>query len=109
MLQDAGIDFGVLKHQGIEPLVLADYLLSSGLVLNDEIKWVTFHGAFDYAYLVKILTNDKLDVTYDQYESTVKTYFPVTLDTKIIVQDVDDIKGNSLQKLGNEFGVSKNC
>lgn len=105
MLQDAGIDFSALKQKGIEPLVLADYLTSSGLILNDEIRWITFHGAFDYAYLIKILTNSKLEGTYDQYETTVNTYFPCTLDTKIIAQDVDDIKGNSLQKLGNEFGV----
>ena len=36
-------------------------------------------------------------LTYDQYETDVNTYFPVTLDTKIIATEVDDIKGNSLQ------------
>ena len=57
MLQDAGINFDNLKQEGIEPLVLGDYLTSSGLVLNEDARWITFHGAFDYAYLIKILIN----------------------------------------------------
>jgi len=69
MLQDAGINFDNLKQEGIEPLVLGDYLTSSGLVLNEDARWITFHGAFDYAYLIKILINQKLPDTYDGYKS----------------------------------------
>ena len=105
MLQDAGINFDNLKQEGIEPLVLGDYLTSSGLVLNEDARWITFHGAFDYAYLIKILINQKLPDTYDSYKSITSQYFPTTYDTKIIANEADDIKGTSLQKLGNEFGV----
>ena len=105
MLQDAGINFDNLRQEGIEPLVLADYLTSSGLVLNEDARWITFHGAFDYAYLIKILTNQKLPETYESYKVITGQYFPTTYDTKIIANEVDDIKGTSLQKLGNEFGV----
>lgn len=107
MLQESGIDFDSLKHKGIDPLVLGDYLISSGLFLNEDTKWITFHGAFDYAYLIKLLCNQKLPDTYDSYKQIIGEFFPTTYDTKIIANEVDDIKGTSLQKLGNEFGIER--
>jgi hypothetical protein len=28
-----------------------------GIVLNDDIKWICFHGSFDFAYFLKLLIN----------------------------------------------------
>ena len=56
MLSNCGIDFEQLEQNGIEHEQFAEYLLSSGLVLNDELKWVCFHGIYDFAYLLKTLT-----------------------------------------------------
>jgi CCR4-NOT transcription complex subunit 7/8 len=77
-------------------LVFAENLISSGMVINDDIKWITFHGAFDFAYLVKCLTNEHLPQTLEQFLFKCKQYFPVMYDTKIIAAEMDDIKGNSL-------------
>jgi len=104
-LTEAGINFRNLSQFGIPHLVFADYLISSGLVLNEDISWITFHGAFDYAYLISILSNDKLPSTYEKYSAIVKQYFPKTYDTKIIASELEDVKGRSLQKLGNELAV----
>jgi len=106
MLEAAGIDFDALKHQGIEHLILAEYLISSGLLLNDEVKWITYHGAFDYAYLLKMLLNDRLPQDYQGFSDVMNDYFPYTIDTKIVAMEAQEIKGSSLQKLGNEFGVN---
>ena len=57
MLKDAGIKFEYLADHGIEPLRLAEALISSGLVLNEDIVWVTFHGSFDFAYMLRLLIN----------------------------------------------------
>lgn len=107
LLIEAGIDFETLKTYGIDHITLAEYLFSSGMILNNEISWVTFHGAFDFAYLLKMITNSPLPHTMQEFERLVRDYFPVVYDTKIISGGAESIKGGSLQKLGNEFGVSE--
>lgn len=73
--KDAGIDFKNLTEFGIDPLAFADQLTSSGLVLNDDIKWVTFHGSFDFAYLLKNLINSELPGTMDQFMDCLRQFF----------------------------------
>lgn len=106
MLKDAGINFNSLFDFGIDHLKFAENLISSGMVINDDVKWITFHGAFDFAYLVKALTNEDLPQTLEQFQFKCKQFFPSMYDTKIIAAEMDDIKGNSLQKLANELCVS---
>lgn len=96
-----------MANFGIKSLNFADCLISSGLILNHEITWITFHGAFDYAYLLKALTNEELPSTQDQFMYLCKQFFPNTFDTKIIASEMEDVKGNSLQKLANELAVRK--
>ena len=105
LLKDAGINFANLSEYGIDHIVFAEHLISSGMVLNNDIKWITFHGAFDFAYLVKSLTNEELPPTLEQFMFICKQFFPHMFDTKIIAAEMDDIKGNSLQKLANELCV----
>jgi CCR4-NOT transcription complex subunit 7/8 len=44
LLQKSGIDFRRLEHEGIDPDVFAENLITSGLVLFDNVKWVSFHS-----------------------------------------------------------------
>ncbi len=48
-------------------MVFGDLLMSSGLVINLNVYWITFHGAYDFSYLVKVLINDKLPQTSKQF------------------------------------------
>lgn len=58
VLKDSGIDFQKLKHRGISPLYFAEKVISSGLVLNDNLYWLCFHGNYDFAYLLKLMMNE---------------------------------------------------
>jgi CCR4-NOT transcription complex subunit 7/8 len=60
VLVQSGIDFQLLKQHGIDPLYLGEKLITSGLILNDSLTWICFHGCSDMGYLYKILTNDKM-------------------------------------------------
>jgi len=42
-LQKAGIDFQRHEEIGISPNDFAELMITSGLVLSDDTKWISFH------------------------------------------------------------------
>jgi hypothetical protein len=59
--------FGILfvnlilfRDFGIDVEDFAELLISSGLVLNPKIKWLAFHGGYDFAYLIRCMTGENL-------------------------------------------------
>lgn len=65
LLQNSGIDFNKLRDHGINPFYFAEKVTNSGLVLNDRLTWICFHGCYDFAYLLKIMTNEHLPMSRD--------------------------------------------
>lgn len=96
MLKDAGIKFEELAVNGIDPVRFADELFSSGLLLNDDVHWITFHGAFDFAYLIKLVTNNILPMSLDKFKLLVKQNFPSVYDIKVIMKEVTELRNGSL-------------
>ena len=60
LLKHSGINFEELKNNGIEHKHFFDAIKKSGLVLNPKIKWISFHGSYDFAYLLSNLINTPL-------------------------------------------------
>ena len=61
LLKNAGISFAKFKKDGIDQEFFSEFMNSSGnflffmfldIVLNDDIKWIAFHGGFDFAYFL---------------------------------------------------------
>jgi CCR4-NOT transcription complex subunit 7/8 len=52
LLKKAGINFEDLRIKGINPRLFSEYCYGSGLVLNEDLKWIVFHGGFDFGYLI---------------------------------------------------------
>ena len=44
MLANCGINFEKLKNKGIPYDLFAEYFLVSGLILNDNVTWISFNG-----------------------------------------------------------------
>merc|ERR1740120_682737 len=44
-----GLDLSKHQSQGIDPQVFGELLMSSGLVLNDEVRWITYCGSNSFA------------------------------------------------------------
>ncbi len=52
-LQNSGIQFEKHEQEGIDPIAFAELMLISGLVLMENVKWLSFHSGYDFGYLVK--------------------------------------------------------
>ena len=55
LLKNSGFNFKNLKKNGIKHKIFAEYLMTSGLVLNPDIYWISYHGAYDFGYLLNLL------------------------------------------------------
>lgn len=43
LLQNCGIQFQKHETDGIDAITFSELLITSGLVLNDNVKWISFH------------------------------------------------------------------
>lgn len=84
LLQNSGIQFKKHEEEGIDPLEFAELLMTSGIVLMDNIKWLSFHSGYDFGYLLKLLTDRDLPTDESEFFELLKLYFPTIYDVKVI-------------------------
>ena len=104
LLKKSGIDFNKLKKYGIKKNIFAENLMTSGLVLNPDVYWISYHGSYDFGYLLSLLLNEKLPKTEEKYLETLSIYFPNYYDVKMLVKDLYFLDGG-LNKLINKLGI----
>ncbi|KAH9487298.1 Poly(A) ribonuclease pop2 [Psilocybe cubensis] len=66
-LQKAGIDFGRHEEFGILPNDFAELMITSGMVLSHDTKWISFRSGYDFGYFVKVLTAESLPTNEDAF------------------------------------------
>ena len=101
-----GIDFEKIKKEGIPHNVFAEYLITSGLVLNPEVNWITFHGAYDFAYLLKMVLNSPLPETEEEFLNELDVYFPNHYDIRILLQGNTKLQGG-LNRIASLLDVER--
>lgn len=106
MLSNCGIDFEKLRTKGIEYDLFAEYFFTSGLILNENIKWISFNGFSDFAYLLRIVTNEKLPINETKFEEMLKLYYPNTYDIKYLINNNDLFKGG-LNKIASDLSIER--
>jgi len=106
LLTNSGINFDFLESIGIPFELFGEYLISSGLIANEDLHWVSFHGVYDFAYFLKYSTNLALPENELNFFDTLELYFPNYYDIRYLVRFNDEFRG-SLSKLGQELNISR--
>ncbi|XP_047327550.1 probable CCR4-associated factor 1 homolog 11 [Impatiens glandulifera] len=75
LLRRQGIDFERNCTDGVDSVKFAQLMMTSGLLCNDAVSWVTFHSAYDFAYLAKILTRRLLPRDINDFLEILKFLF----------------------------------
>ena len=106
LLRNSGINFEELKKNGIEHKLFFRIFKTSGLVLNPKINWISFHGSYDFAYLLYNLLDTPLPQRESEFTKLLGLYFPNHYDIKILVKEKNKLRG-SLNKLAQYLYVER--
>lgn len=86
MLTKAGIDFALHEKNGIDPHEFGALLISSGLVLDQDVHWISFHSGYDFGYLMKIMLCKPLPDDEAEFHKLLMIFFPSLYDIKFLLK-----------------------
>jgi len=93
LLMGSGIQFKGHEEEGVDVVRFAELLFTSGIILDDEVSWLSFHSGYDFGYLLKILTNDSLPSEESEFFELLRLYFPRVYDVKYLMKSCKSLKG----------------
>ena len=101
--QTSQINFPLHVAQGIPHLNFAELIIESGLLLDQSINWISYHGGYDLGFLIALLLNDSLPVDEKEFYWWCSKYFPNFYDLKFMGGQL--VKGNNgSNNIGNNIG-----
>ncbi|KAI4290738.1 CCR4-NOT transcription complex subunit 7/8 [Pancytospora philotis] len=106
LLIAAQIDFKSHTENGIDTREFGYFLITSGLVMSDSIVWISFHSAYDFAYLIKILTGNLMQEKEEEFYKFMHALFPTFYDLKYMVRSTDYVR-KGLQEIANDMSVAR--
>lgn len=106
LLEIAGINFKFFQDKGMGMDRFGELLTTSGMVLNENVKWIIFHGSYDLAYLIKILSNQPLPEEEIAFNELLGLYFPTFYDVRYLIKNFSWLKG-SLSKISTDLDIAR--
>ncbi|KAK9493468.1 ribonuclease H-like domain-containing protein [Lipomyces doorenjongii] len=108
ILTKSGVDFKKHEEYGIDASTFAELFISSGLVLEDGVKWISYHSGYDFGYLISMMMNTSLPEEEEGFLNLVKLFFPSLYDVKYIMRSATtkNLKGG-LQELADDLRVAR--
>lgn len=88
LLQKCGLDFDMHEKNGIDPLEFGALLMTSGMVLLDDVHWISFHSGYDFGYLMKIMLCKPLPDEETEFRHLLGIFFPAIYDIKYLMKHV---------------------
>ena len=107
LLQKAGINFTLSKTMGISEEDFGELLTVSGLVFNEKTHWLTFHSGYDFGYMLRLLTGEKLPDSINGFISQLKIFFPNFYDLKHVTLKIGQTYSSGLQAIASSYGVQR--
>jgi CCR4-NOT transcription complex subunit 7/8 len=108
LLERAGVEFDFLEDHGVSHQQFGELLISSGLVLDEDVTFITFHGGYALAYLLKLMTCKDMPTNLDQFVEAINLYLPSNWDIRYCMyRNKPHWAGGSLDNLGAEFGIKR--
>lgn len=121
-LAKAGLDFARHRSHGIRPFDFAELMITSGLVLLEGVTWISYHGcvlllsfqhlwptllhsAYDFAFLLRTLTNIPLPLSEEEFFTSLRIWFPQLYDIKYIMRQIKPSLKGGLVEVANDLGV----
>ncbi|KAJ3589502.1 hypothetical protein NHX12_010347 [Muraenolepis orangiensis] len=106
LLQNSGLQFKKHEEEGIDTLYFAEMMMTSGLVLCDNTKWLSFHSGYDFGYLVKLLTDAPLPEEEHDFFQILNLFFPAIYDVKYLMKSCKNLKGG-LQEVADQLELKR--
>ncbi|XP_068466608.1 probable CCR4-associated factor 1 homolog 11 [Phaseolus vulgaris] len=115
LLRRQGIDFDKNPKFGVSIVRFAELMMFSGLLYNNNIQWIAFHGAYDFGYMVKILSQrffymqPFLPPNLCDFLQLVKFFFGYKVyDVKHLIRFFPNLHGG-LDKVSESLGLDNSC
>lgn len=106
LLTNSGIDFRQHQARGIDVNDFGELIMTSGLVLLPDVKWISFHSSYDFGYFLKVLTCNPLPAEEVEFFELLRLFFPNFYDIKLLMRSCKSLKGG-LQDLADDLGLER--
>lgn len=93
LLVGSGIQFKGHEEDGVDVNSFAESLYTSGIILSEDVFWLSFHSGYDFGYLLKILTDQPLPSDESEFFELLKIFFPKIYDVKYLMKSCKSLKG----------------
>lgn len=109
LLRNSGINFESHAERGIDVQTFGEKLTSSGIVLSEEIVWISFHSGYDFGYLLKLLTFEPMPEKEGEFYELLSIFFPNVYDVKYLTMNnpaCENLRGG-LNKIADQLEVER--
>lgn len=106
LLTNSGLDFAQHEARGIDVRDFGELVMTSGLVLMPEVRWISFHSSYDFGYFLKVLTCNPLPAEEADFFALLRIFFPNFYDIKWLMRSCKSLKGG-LQDIADDLGLER--
>jgi len=110
MLKRSGVDFERCETEGIDHIEFTELFITSGILMSDDITWITFHGQYDICYVLRMIRNENMSREFPlaTFYKLMKNVFPVLFDIKYVIKSCKNLSGSlGLQDVADLLGVTR--